>query len=40
MDWIPPVHHKRSQNAGVVYSLVEDEAVLDAMDAHEDLLLN
>jgi hypothetical protein len=31
MDWIPPVRHKRSQNAGVVYALVDDEAMLDAL---------
>jgi hypothetical protein len=32
MDWMPPVRHKRSQNAGVVYTLVDDVmAVVDAL---------
>jgi hypothetical protein len=32
MDWIPPVRHKRSQNAGVLYTLVDEVmAVVDAL---------
>jgi hypothetical protein len=32
MDWMPPVRHKRSQNAGVAYTLGgEVMAVVDAL---------
>jgi hypothetical protein len=32
MDWMPPVRHKRSQNAGVVYTLADDVmAVVDSL---------
>jgi hypothetical protein len=31
-DWIPAVRHKRSQNAGVVYTLLDDiMAVVDTL---------
>jgi hypothetical protein len=30
-DWMPLERHKRSQNAGVVYTLVEIGAVVDAL---------
>lgn len=31
MDWMPPVRHKRSQNAGVLYTLDEGMALVDVL---------
>src|ERR1700730_3947010 len=30
-DWMPAVRHKRSQNAGVVYTLAEEVVPVDAL---------